>query len=163
MEADWEKLKMDCSWKRLQAVAFRNVPGSPQPLSLTVVSVGSGVVFHQQHAVTCNPTWTLPAIRLKDFPVIVQLKGENGEEMWAEPIDIRVLYFVTSDLKDIEQLPSMAVLFLFQNEGYYTLQSQAAAACSSAKNNSQQIKISVTTLAQPREVAFSRLQTDYQQ
>ena len=162
METDWMKLRMDCSWKRLQAIVFRNVPVTPQTLSLTLISPTAEVVFTSSQALTCNPTWTMPEISLRSYPLTINLLNESNIPVWTGGIDLCDLYFVTSDLKDIDWLKGLAVLLQFYNEGYYTVPSLAAEVCEAAKSNSQQIKISVTTLAQPREVDFGKLQKEYE-
>lgn len=163
MEEDWVKLRMDCSWKRMQAIVFRNVPVAPQTLSLTLISASGEVVFSSSLGLTCNPAWTLPPISLQAYPLTANLIGEGDAMVWTGGIDLCELYFVTSDLKDIDWLQGLAVLLQFYNEGYYTVYPLAAEVCEAAKSNSQQIKISVTTLAQPREVDFAKLQRDYEQ
>jgi hypothetical protein len=161
MDQDWQKLLMDCSWKRLQGFAFRNVPCPPQTLVLTVTSVSGQFLSTYSEQMTCNPTWPVQSISLKSFPITLHLHTALGELLWTGQVDLRLLYFVTSDLKDIDGLKGIALLLHFQNEGYYTVSSQAADVCEAAKNNSQQIKIAVTTLAQAREVDFYKLQTEY--
>lgn len=161
MEADWVKLRMDCSWKRLQGVVFRNVQSKPQPMSVVIEANTGQTLFTGRQGITCNPAWTLPNIPLSAYPITIHLLGEDGSQLWTDTADLRELYFVTSDLKDMEWLQGIAVLFHFYNEGYYSVPSLASEACEAAKNNSQQIKISVTTLAQAREVDFAKLQSEY--
>ena len=162
MEADWVKLRMDCSWKRLQAVVFRNVPATPQTLSVALITAAGEVVFASSQGLTCNPAWTLPSIPLQCFPLTINLMDEGSAVLWTSAIDLCALYFVTSDLKDIDWLQGLAVLLQFYNEGYYTVYSLASEVCEAAKSNSQQIKISVTTLAQPREVDYGKLRMEYE-
>ena len=163
MSGEWVKLAMDCSWKRLQEVGFRCVPGPPTDLVLVGRAQSGEQVFKLTEEFTINPTWTLPAIPHKKFPVCFELQTSAGSLIWTDSIDLRRLFFVTSDLKDLERTPSLAMILHFRGDGFYTVESLAPMVCEAARNNNDQIKILGTSCAQARSVDFTKLQHRYSQ
>lgn len=160
---EWRKLHTDCSWKHPLSVLIRAVPNSPQSLSLHLTSTTNHSLCVYTEEFTCNPSFTLPSLPRTVYPLHIQLSTESGEVLWTGVIDLKKLYFVTSDLQDLERPASFVVLFLFSDQGYYTTEEFAEVACGSAQTNSDQQKILATFCAQEQQINFHRLQEKYAQ
>src|SRR5574343_1954287 len=155
MGRDWMKLHVDCSWKRLQTVAFRGVD-EPQDLTLIVTADSGERLLALTEEFTCNPTWELPQLPHKAYPLRLDLQAADGSSLWSEAVDFRNLYYVTSDLKDLERTKSLALLLHFRDDAYYTIESLAETVCEAARSNNDQIKLLGTRWAQAREMDFSK-------
>ena len=81
--------------------------------------------------------------------------------IWTDEVDLKNLYFVTSDLKDLERPSELVVLLHFGEHGYFTVQSLAPAACTAAQSNSDQQKTIATFCAQATPIDFTSLQEKY--
>lgn len=163
MSSDWRKLHTDCSWKRLAAVLIRAVPGGPQSLCLTLSSQRGEALASLREEFTANPTWRLPSWPRSHFPLRLHLFAEDETLIWTGEVDLKKLYFVTSDLKDLERPSELVVLLHFGEHGYFTVESLAPAACTAAQSNSDQQKTIATFCAQATPIDFPCLQEKYAQ
>ena len=96
-----------------------------------------------------------------DFPLQLQLLTENERQIWVNEVDLKQLYFVTSDLKDLERPAQLVVLLYFGEHGYYTTEEFAPVACMAAQGNSDQQKTIATFCAQATALDFRTLQEKY--
>lgn len=156
-------LETDCSWRRLDTMIFRNLPGPPLPLYLIITSQSGTVLASRPHSLSSNPNWTNLDLPCTASPFTLSLQDSNHATVHKAILDLSQVHFIATDIeKELESFDFLALMFEFTDEqGWYTTTEFSSLLSSKASSSSKQIKILATQAALPREIQFSSLRLAY--